>query len=258
MPSSMKGCAACRPGSRRATLSATSRVGHRAGSMTNSSPPRRHSVSVSRRQRLQALGHQLQHAVADQVAERVVDDLEAVQVEEQHGEAGVALARTLDGGVHALRQQQAVGQAGEHVAVGQFLDALLRRVLQVRSRMKPMLCTSRPSSSRSATHDSCTAQWTPFVAGQPQFALPESLARPPTAGPAPSGWNRAPLPNRARGAAAFVRRWLSEPTSRSQPGFIRRIRCWLSAMKIASRLDSKTRAARRRLACISVWRVMSR
>ena len=48
------------------------------------------------------------------------------------------------------------------------------------------------------------------------------------------------------------------PTKRSQPGFMRRIRCWLSAMKMASRLDSNTRAARRRLAWISVCRVMSR
>ena len=36
------------------------------------------------------------------------------------------------------------------------------------------------------------------------------------------------------------------------------MRCWLSAMKIASRLDSNTRAAKRRLAWVSVWRVMSR
>ncbi|MNV39551.1 hypothetical protein D3C71_1311340 [compost metagenome] len=48
------------------------------------------------------------------------------------------------------------------------------------------------------------------------------------------------------------------PTSRSQPGFMRKTLCWLSAMKMASRLDSNTRAASLRLACISVWRVMSR
>ena len=79
---------------------------------------------------LQALGHQLQHAVTERVAEGVIDDLEAVEIQKQDGKARVALARPLDGSVHTLRQQQTVGQAREYVAVGQLLNALLGGVLQ--------------------------------------------------------------------------------------------------------------------------------
>ena len=71
----------------------------------------------------------------------------------------VSLWRALDGGVHALREQQTVGKTGQRVAVGQLFNALFcAACCSVRSRMKPMLCTSRPSSSRKATQDSCTAQ----------------------------------------------------------------------------------------------------
>ncbi len=52
----------------------------------NSSPPRRATVSSSRRQAVSRCGDRRQQQVADRVAERVVDVLEAIEVEEQHGE----------------------------------------------------------------------------------------------------------------------------------------------------------------------------
>ena len=48
----------------------------------------------------QPAGERLQHAVADGVAERVVDHLEAVEVEEEHRQAGAAQA---GGGQAGLR-----------------------------------------------------------------------------------------------------------------------------------------------------------
>ena len=51
--------------------------------MTNSSPPSRATVSPSRTQASEALRHAAQKLVADRVSERVVDDLEAVNVQIQ-------------------------------------------------------------------------------------------------------------------------------------------------------------------------------
>ncbi len=59
----------------------------------NSSPPKRATVSPGRMLRLQPFAERDQQLVADRVAEAVVDELEAVEVEEQHRAAiaGVAL-----------------------------------------------------------------------------------------------------------------------------------------------------------------------
>ena len=58
-----------------------------------------------------------QQAVADEVAERVVDELEAVEVEEQHGAAELAVvaARALRLELEAVEEERAVGQPGERV-----------------------------------------------------------------------------------------------------------------------------------------------
>ena len=58
----------------------------------NSSPPRRASRSVSRSAVDSDCGHLLQQLVADPVAERVVDVLEAVEVDEQHADAAARCA----------------------------------------------------------------------------------------------------------------------------------------------------------------------
>ena len=59
------------------------------------------------------------------MAERVVDVLEAVEVDEQHADAAAVAPRLRDRLRQALLQQQAVGQAGERVARGHVLQALL-------------------------------------------------------------------------------------------------------------------------------------
>ena len=54
--------------------------------------------------------------VAGRVAEAVVDDLEAVEVDEQHGDAAAAAARMRSSALAGGPEQQAVRQAGQRVA----------------------------------------------------------------------------------------------------------------------------------------------
>ena len=67
----------------------------------------------------------LQQLVADRVPERVVDGLEAIQVDEDHRRAAVAFARRRQRVVEALVQQPPVGQAGQRVVVRKVPDAPL-------------------------------------------------------------------------------------------------------------------------------------
>ena len=71
----------------------------------------------------QAQRHFLQQHVADGVAERVVDGLEAVEVDEHHrGLLAVAVGQR-ERLLQAVLQQAPVGQAGERVVVGEVLGA---------------------------------------------------------------------------------------------------------------------------------------
>src|ERR1700754_833661 len=64
-----------------------------------------------------------EQVVAHQVADRVVDDLEAVQVDEQHREqVARILAIVVQRLLETLQQQRAVGQAGERVVQGFVLE----------------------------------------------------------------------------------------------------------------------------------------
>ena len=73
----------------------------------------------------QPVGHLAQQHVAGLVAEAVVDGLEAVEVDEQHGQR---LAAALVAGqrlAQAVLHQAAVGQAGEGVVVGRLVELFL-------------------------------------------------------------------------------------------------------------------------------------
>ncbi len=67
-----------------------------------------------------------QEAVAHGMAVRVVHLLEAVEVDEEGGEAAAPPARPLDRLVEGGREARAVGEAGERVAVGELNDLLAR------------------------------------------------------------------------------------------------------------------------------------
>ena len=66
----------------------------------------------------QALCDRLQQFVADEMSHRVVDALEAIQVQKQYRELLVVAFRGGDSLLDAVGQQHAVGQAGEKVVLG--------------------------------------------------------------------------------------------------------------------------------------------
>ena len=74
---------------------------------------------------VQALAEHAQQLVADRVAERVVDGLEPVEVEEQHGDVAAARAGPGGGLLEALAQADPVGQTRERVVVRHELDPRL-------------------------------------------------------------------------------------------------------------------------------------
>src|SRR5690606_32469880 len=63
------------------------------------------------------------------VAERVVDVLEAVEMQEQHRDLAIADPGPLDRARQPFRQQRTVGQAGQGVVVGQEAQFLLGALL---------------------------------------------------------------------------------------------------------------------------------
>ena len=82
----------------------------------NSSPPRRATVSLVADGVAQPPAERRQQLVADRMAERVVDDLEAVEVEEQHAPALPSPARAARARCcEPVVEQRAVGQAGQRV-----------------------------------------------------------------------------------------------------------------------------------------------
>ena len=79
---------------------------------------------VARLQRAaQAPGDGLQQLVADRMAERVVDRLEVVEVEEEDRVVAPARGEQL---AELVEEQRAVGQAGQRVVVGLVLEAALQ------------------------------------------------------------------------------------------------------------------------------------
>ena len=83
--------------------------------ITNSSPPRRATVSLSRISSASRSDDGHQQPVADVVAEVVVDRLELVEVDEQHRDHAVAAVQSRQRLARAVHQQQPVRQAGQRV-----------------------------------------------------------------------------------------------------------------------------------------------
>ena len=66
-----------------------------------------------------------QQAIAGVMAEEIVDDLEAIEIDEQHRQLPVPAPRQLDGKVQQLVEQLAVRQVREAVVGGEIFDALI-------------------------------------------------------------------------------------------------------------------------------------
>jgi hypothetical protein len=76
-------------------------------------------------QSAQAPRHLAEDAIADLVAEGIVDVLEAIEVDEQDGQSGLVAVGTLQGLVQSVAKQQAVGQAGQRVVVGLVIELIV-------------------------------------------------------------------------------------------------------------------------------------
>ena len=70
-------------------------------------------------------GHGDQQAVAGRVSEAVVDRLEVVEVQEQHGDRVGPPVASVHGVGEPVKEQGAVGQAGERVVEGLVVELLL-------------------------------------------------------------------------------------------------------------------------------------
>ncbi|MNE16874.1 hypothetical protein D3C80_1098330 [compost metagenome] len=70
----------------------------------------------------QALGDAFEQQVADRMAKAVVDVLETVEVEKQHGSLTFGALGTSEGRLQAVFEQRAVGQASERVVVSLVVE----------------------------------------------------------------------------------------------------------------------------------------
>ena len=83
-------------------------------------------LALARRSRGEPLGDLLEQRVADRMAERVVDVLEAVEIDQEQGAAAGRAALVLQRLVERAPHQHAVGQAGQRIVFGEAVDLLAR------------------------------------------------------------------------------------------------------------------------------------
>ena len=74
---------------------------------------------------MQSLGYEPKHQVAGVVSERVVDELEVVEVEQQQRDLRAVVVRRVDGFTERVHEHGAVGQAGEGVVHPCLCELLL-------------------------------------------------------------------------------------------------------------------------------------
>ena len=111
--------------SRWATSIAPRSPGRPSHSSANSSPTMRASVSLAAATGREPLSHLGEQVVAALVAERVVDELEAVDVEHEHGDRAAVASGERERVVDAVDEQRAVRQAGQRVVHRAVLGLLL-------------------------------------------------------------------------------------------------------------------------------------
>ena len=98
--------------------------------------------------------HFLQHLVAGVVAERVVHFLEAVEINQQHGEAALITMRSQDRLLQPVLEQRAIGQIGQRIVIGKIRNALIGQVALAPNRGLAQLAIHRRRQPRQvALHD---------------------------------------------------------------------------------------------------------
>ena len=89
--------------------------------------------------------HFLQHLIAGVVAERVVDFLEAVEIDQQHGEAALIAMRSQDRLLQPVLEQRAIGQIGQRIVIGEIGNALIGQVALATNRGLAQLAIAPPA-----------------------------------------------------------------------------------------------------------------
>ena len=110
---------------RSAAAAAAASFGMRLQTTMNSSPPNLPSVSPGRSGASNRAATSCSKRVAERVTHGVVDDLEAIEVDEQHRHPGPEPPGTHQRVIDAVLQQGTVGQAGEVVVEGLVLERRL-------------------------------------------------------------------------------------------------------------------------------------
>ena len=139
------------PAGSAAFASASPRVAQHFQDTTNSSPASRAAMSVSRMPVSDAAAELAQQLVALFVAAGVVDLLEAIHVEEQHGAGPPQARRARHRFRQRLHQRAPVRQAGQHVAHQQLLQlggARRHRFLQLRVHALERVAVARSLRTR--------------------------------------------------------------------------------------------------------------
>ena len=75
---------------------------------------------------LQAICHQLQHAITDLVSERIVDVLEMIQIDEEHRHLRLTAVRLRHSLLDPVLQKQAVRQSGKRIVMRHVDNPFLR------------------------------------------------------------------------------------------------------------------------------------
>ena len=124
----------------------------------------------------QAAAGRLEHAVAGGMAHRIVDVLEAIEIEEQHGDLASAAARADHGMAEPLGKQGAVGQAGQGVVVGQVAQLLLGALAlgDIGQHADVMRALALRVAHLGALQPA--QEFLAVLAALPQLAAPEALA----------------------------------------------------------------------------------
>ena len=87
-------------------------------------------MSLRRSSADQPLADRAQHLVAAREPEQIVDQLEAVEIEDHHRQPLLVAPRPLDRLGQPVVEQQAIGQPGQRVVVGEVADRLLGLLAQ--------------------------------------------------------------------------------------------------------------------------------
>ena len=111
-------------------------------------------LAVVAHHRFQPVGDLPKQRVADRMAERVVDVLEAVEIDQEQRAALLAMRGIAQRFVERLPHHRAVGQAGQRIEAGEAGDLRSERRCSVRSVPMPRKPRKRPRSSKIGLPDS--------------------------------------------------------------------------------------------------------